>query len=1298
MRLKHLTLQGYKSFATKTEFLFPTGVTAIVGPNGSGKSNIADGIRWVLGEQRMRALRGKSTADMIFAGGRRRARAGMAEVSLTLDNSDGWLPIEFSEVTLTRRAHRSGENEYLVNGSRVRLRDIADLLAESGLSQRAYTVIGQGLVDAALSLRPQERRMLFEEAAGISVYRARREDAVSRLDETKRNLERVYDIVGEITPRLRRLERETERVEEHRRVSAHLERLQRTWYGYQWGRQQASLGRALRVAQALGANLERQQAEASALEERLTEMRQQEGDLRGGLRDWHRESAELHDRANEVQRELAVAEERVRLLQVRREELLAELEPLGSQRDAQAEKVAQAQAQLAQVARDLAERKERLARLESEWAVVEARADEPRQQQAQVERELRDRRARLEQLNQALLDGRAEAARLASEQAVAEERARQLKARYEDALAEIEALGGQREAVAEQVAQVREQVEHLAQGLDERRKRLADLEREWSVVQDRARGHERQREQAEQELRSRRARAEQLNQAAMEARAEAARLAGEQDALSRVRAAESAGGGGVQAVLQASLAGVLGPLAALVRVPRRWERAVEAALGADLRAVVVERFSVVDEVRRVLESTGGRVTLWPLDHVRPAPALPEGALCAADVAVCDDGAGGCARPAVETVLGTVALCENLAAARALLPGMPPGSRCATASGLVLRADGALSLGAVEVDGGAEERARQELAAQLAETQQRCQEIEARQRGETEVIAKLAGDLDGLTRQATAAREEMGQLERTTLGQARTEVAVAQESLRSRQAALQGEEAQLERLRTQLAALRQQAHDLEVERAANLARAEGLRAERATPGSQPGGEEAQAGPGWRGGRGDCAPTEGGQSVRGSAALAETQRRCREIEAQQRGEAERIATLEARLETLAQEALAADDEAARIERDTVGRARTEVAVAEESLRSQQDAVQRETALLERLRAQVSARRQRAAELETELTTVVAHAEELRADLSEVEAQLRRVQAHIQPAEDELARLREEQARLEVRERRLRDRLRDTEARQGRADLDVARCRDELKLLSRRIEEDLGLVELELAEAVTAQTPLPLRPLVSDLPVVEDLPAGLEEEIQRLKARLRRMGSVNPNAPTDYAEVQERHRFLTDQSADLEDASAQLHQVVAELDELMETAFQEIFDAVATEFSETFTTLFNGGSARLELTEPDDLMNTGVDIVARPPGKRAQRLALLSGGERALTAVALLFSLLRISPTPFCVLDEVDAMLDEANVGRFRTLLEGLAEQTQFIVITHNRVTTEAGNAIYGVSMGADGVSQVVSLQLD
>jgi chromosome segregation protein len=1030
MRFKHLSVQGYKSFATKTEFLFPTGITAVVGPNGSGKSNIADGIRWVLGEQRISSLRGKSTADMIYAGGRRRARAGMAEVSLTLDNGDNWLPIEFSEVTLTRRAYRSGENEYLINGSRVRLRDINELLAAAGLSQLTYAVIGQGLVDAALALHPQERRSLFEEAAGISAYRSRREDALKRLDETQRNLERVYDIVGEITPRLRRLEREVARVEENRRLAAHLERLQRTWYGYQWGCQQATLAHVLEKASYLKSDLEKHQGDASTLGEKLVRQRQRESELRALLRDWYRESADLLDRVSETRRELAVTEERTRLLKTRREELLTEIEPLYNQEKAQAEQAARARAQAGQLEQRLNDCRAQLAEQEGDWLAAKARAQEPNRRRAEVEQELDACRQRLTEIAQALAG----------------------------------------------------------------------------------------------------------------ARAEEARLAGEQEALSRMEAEGSAYDTGTQALLQAHLDGVLGTLAALIQVPAEWERAIEAVLGHDLQAIVVERAAIAEEARRVLESSGGRATLLPLDSLRPLPPLPAGVACAANAITCDKAV----RPAVETLLGPVALCQDLDAARALLPHMPPGSRCVTPAGTVLRADGAISLGASGPSGIlASERARRKLPAKLEQARLRRQQIEEQQQAET--------------RQRTA-------------------------------------------------------------------------------------------------------------------------------------------LEAKLNELAWQAAQAREEAARVERETLGKLRTEVAVAEETLRSQQAALRREETLLERLQTQTSARQQRTQELEVEYAAVVARAEELRAEATQAEAQLKQAREHIQPTEDELARLGEAQTALEKQEQQARDRAREAEVRYGRAQLEVDRCQDGLSLLSRQIEEDLGLVELELAEGVTAQTPLPLHPVVSELPIVEELPEGLKEEIQRLKARLRRIGGVNPSAPEDYTEVKERHQFLTEQSVDLETATERLQKVIAELDELMKVAFQETFDAVAERFAETFTVLFSGGTARLELTEPDDLMNTGVDIVARPPGKRAQRLALLSGGERSLTAVALLFAILQVSPAPFCVLDEVDAALDEANVGRFRNLLTDLAQRTQFIIITHNRGTIEAADTIYGVSMGADGVSQVVSLKMD
>ncbi|HIE39667.1 MAG TPA: chromosome segregation protein SMC, partial [Anaerolineae bacterium] len=415
MRLKRLELQGYKSFASRTEFVFPTGITAIVGPNGSGKSNVADAIRWALGEQSLRMLRGKSTADMIFSGGQRRARAGMAEVLLTLDNEDGWLPVEFTEVTLGRRAYRSGESEYLLNGRRVRLRDLTELLAESGLSQRTYTVIGQGLVDAALSLRPQERRALFEEAAGIAVYRARREEAASRLEETERNLERVRDILGEIAPRLKRLEEQAARFQEHERVSAHLTLLQRAWYGYHWGQAQEALRAARERARSLEASLDTRQEELEGIGAELADLRQSQTELQGRLRDTYRRTADLHDRADAAQRELATIAERVRLLSVRREEALEELEPLLVQQDAQSRRVQAARTRAEELRAQVADREAQVSGLEEDLEKLRRRAQEWTSRRVQLAKELEARRARREELERAVAEARAVEARLEAE-------------------------------------------------------------------------------------------------------------------------------------------------------------------------------------------------------------------------------------------------------------------------------------------------------------------------------------------------------------------------------------------------------------------------------------------------------------------------------------------------------------------------------------------------------------------------------------------------------------------------------------------------------------------------------------------------------------------------------------------------------------------------------------------------------------------------------------------------------------------------------------------------------------------
>jgi chromosome segregation protein len=644
---------------------------------------------------------------------------------------------------------------------------------------------------------------------------------------------------------------------------------------------------------------------------------------------------------------------------------------------------------------------------------------------------------------------------------------------------------------------------------------------------------------------------------------------------------------------------------------------------------------------------------------------------------------------VDALLGPVALCEDLPEARALRAEMPPGSCCVTRSGVVLRADGAFVIGEIGTGGVlADERARRELPKRLAGVRQRMEKLDALRQREEDKLAAVDERLEAMDRRTAEIRDERSQRFQRRLGEARTAVAVAKETLRSQRTSLSHAISELERIESQRQSLRHQAVALEKEVAAQVERAQSIRLALDVPQADaPDVEDVDA---------ELSDVEVAIDFR--RRLDEARSQSRELERKQRKVSEHIASLEQRLARLTEQASDARKEAARFERETLSEARTAVAVTEASLRGDRQALERETRLLDRLRSQVDARRERAAELKAEREALLDRIVELRREASRLEKELRSVRERIQPAEDALERLENEQMSLEERRQRAQKRVRTAEERYGRAELDVERRRDDLRLLAERIEEDLGLVELELDASVTAQTPLPMRPLVSELPVVEELPEGLKGEMQFVRKQLRRLGAVNPNAPDDLAEVRERYEFLTEQAADLEAATQQLRHSVSELDTMMERAFEETFDAVAREFSGMFSDLFEGGEASLALTEPDALLTTGVEIVARPPGKRAQRLALLSGGERALTAVALLFSLLHVSPTPFCVLDEVDAMLDEANVGRFRAKLEELSLHTQFIVITHNRNTVESADAVYGVSMGSNAVSQVVSLKMN
>jgi chromosome segregation protein len=1199
MRLKHLQLQGYKTFASKTEFLFPSGVTAIIGPNGSGKSNITDAIRWVLGEQSYSTLRGKRTEDMIFSGSQSRPRAGMAEVILTLDNSDHWLPVEFSEVTISRRAYRDSQNEYRINGSRVRLRDVSELLSQSGLSRRTYTVIGQGVVDSVLSLRAQERRALFEEAAGIAHYRDKRADALRKLDETQRNLERVHDIVTEIEPRLKRLQRQAERASEHGELSGHLEHALRTWYGFRWGQANQALERAQQIANERATQHAGRVQRLQTVTEEIDRLRHEQSDLRRRLGEWHRESSLLHSQAEDVQRNLAVLAERKRQLSAQRDEHLTEIARLDARSAAQEERVARARTQLAGAQQALAQSENEAAtaqaafdaRVEEREALIEV-FDSAREETVQFRTEIAEQRSRREAL---------------------EERVEALAAQRKANQSDMVKLNADLETQSAQIARVDAHLASVEVEQEQTRKTLNDLDMRRQTFSDRY-----EREQV----------------ALRRLRESEAEITARFELLSELRRDFSIYGEATRALLSndgsANISsGILGVLAQMIQTPVGGSQdmtvAVEAALGIYAGAIVVEDWRTAAKALQHLRSSGiaGRVVLLPVEPPTGSPTSPRQSNArtklvplAAHVQ-CNENL----RPLVDKLLGQAYLVPDLDTAQSTLPDLSPGGLCVTPAGDVLRSNGI-------IEGGRPSEQASPLAQEQDWSQLSIRRVEVGARREA-ADAKLA--------QTGAALEQIQELLAKT--------SVIADEIRSRWTAAKTVR---DKLTSQIDRLR---HEMDW-RNTQIARHE---------------DDQQ------------------MLVKQAEELANKIAKLEDLISEANA---RVRETTAKIEALPTEGLGAELAAAQMA----------LAASRQTLMGQKDILRELQSALGHLDEERKNRRRRADELTDEEAMVSTLSVQLTEGQAEVATHLEALNAKIEPAETRLSELEEKQGRLEDRERLERARLREFENHLTTARLEVQRREDALGQLRSRIEEDLGLVELELGPGVAGQTPLPLHPLVSKLPIIERLPEGAEDEVKRLRTQLRRLGPINPNALDDYKELLERHDFLQEQSSDLVEASASLRKIIAEMDVLIEYAFRQTFDAVASEFSQAFTTLFGGGQARLELSDPENLSQTGVEIVAQPPGKRLQALASLSGGERALTAVALIFSILKVSPTPFCILDEVDAMLDEANIGRFRTMLESLTEFTQVVIVTHNRGTISAAETVYGVSMGADSVSQVYSIQMD
>jgi len=1209
--LKRLSIQGFKSFANRTTFEYSDGVTAVVGPNGSGKSNVSDAIRWVLGEQSTRLLRAKKQEDVIFAGTKDRAAVGMAEVALTLDNTERWLPVDFAEVEIARRVYRNGDSEYLLNGSRVRLRDVIDLLMKGDVGQNSYSIMGQGLVDEVLSMSPDERRSFLDEAADVKRFRLKIREAQDRLAATRDNIERVRLVVDEIEPRLTQLSRQAERASEQKRLSVELVELLKTYYGHLWSESQNTLVR-------VRASLDQGNAENAAAANRVTQLREQLRTLSEEIRKRREAIGRRDSRNSEIEQRLSATEQAVALdrerhsmVSGRREEVRLELEALEAERlslastDVDDGRRGIEATEEAETAKDGMQRcRAELDAAEREYSTLRSRAQELRDGAEGDDRRAHSMDADTETATRRIVE--------------LERELEQLIARRKAVLAELIGYG-------RRFAEARAQVTDGEARLDAARE-AADAAREQLMrVQEEVREFE---ANGNHDLR------------------ELDHLEGRLDALRRVQAEHDGVAAGTRSVLIAGQAliedfapgslgeppeinGVIGLLSRQLRVPQGLEVAINAALEQRLHAVVVESETVALEAIATLQRRKqGRAQFLPLDsvrHVYPLNLQKERGVVgvAAKLIRCENRV----KPLIDTLLGRVIVCEDTQTALRMVR-RSLGS-VVTLDGVFIEQTGVMAGGSTGADEGEFIRQRE-----LDELPERIEELQKRTEVAAERIANARAAIDQVAKRSHECEAEYEMVRRGLEG-ARFD--------------LERERERLHRLRRDMDGVTGKRADIERERSSRQA----------------------------------------QIAQAQLASAQLQQRRDERR-------EALAALEADLQLATdrrEAALRSVSEASGRLASVEGERRTLIAMREQHEKS-----------IERLDSQINARRLQGRNLELEASVINERLGKLARELETIRLEQTRYQEDAAPDRDELH-------RLESHERTIQDEFNEAQTtlltvERKRLDLDaeLARTIEHIEHLRLEMERE-GLVADKTGRVVSYDD-APDAPLESSAPVPETprVQGGAEIDVEEMRSRIeelrrqiRRLGAINLEAPEDYRELKERHEFLTTQLTDLTDSSDQLRVAIADLNEEIRVRFTSTFATVNARFSEYFQSFFGGGTASLMLTDPDNLAEAGIEIEAQPPGKRIKSLSLLSGGERSLTAVALLFALLTANPAPFCVLDEVDAALDEANVGRFTAALKELAQKTQFLVVTHNRRTIEVADAIYGVSMGRDGVSKVLSLRL-
>ncbi|MEC0184562.1 chromosome segregation protein SMC [Paenibacillus peoriae] len=1182
MFLKRIELAGFKSFADKTEMEFVRGITAVVGPNGSGKSNISDGIRWVLGEQSAKSLRGGKMEDIIFAGSDARKAVNYGEVSLTLDNEDQALPLDFGEVTVTRRVHRSGDSEYFINRQSCRLRDITELFMDTGIGKEAYSIIGQGRIEEILSTRSEDRRGIFEEASGIVKYKSRKKEAVRKLDDTEQNLLRIHDLVSELEDQIGPLKEQSEKAIHYKELRSELKSKEISMYVHQieqihtsWSDATSKLALLQQEQLQLSTVVSRHDAMLESERNELRQLEEQVERLQSDLLQYS-EATEKSEGYGEL------LKERTRNLQANREQLILSLSTSEARHSDRKNELDQLNEKLSALIVELEELRARLSDEEAKLIGVTGGISQEQEeslkgnllelmnQMAQARNEIRYTDQQKEALERRVN-------RVSDESGKWEAQKVELDQRKKGLEAAVQKLGQEISSLRSGYIQGSEKYQALQKLLEESQGTI----RKW----------------------------EQKREAQISRRDTMKEMQDDFDGFML----------GVKEVLKAArketLHGVHGAVAELIRVPEHLEQAMETALGASVQHIVMENESVSRQAISFLKQRQlGRATFLPMDVIRPRQIgagerqiaeSAEGFVgIGADLVQYDERYAGI----VGSLLGNVVIARTLEDANRIAARCQYRYRVVTLEGDVVNAGGSMTGGSqFKKNANLLGRKRQldQLDQDILDTEQQIERLRQsavdtkRQLEETQIRLeelRQAGDVKRGEEQQTAM--ELKQLEHE-LRHVLEQVAASSQEKKG---------------------FDQEIKELETAREEALAKLAAL-------------EEEE------------------KKTHQAIHAAEFARKANESAKEQlQGELTNLKVREGKLD---QERFSLEEQLRRLrgDYDTLGK----------------DSRQNKT-LLASIEADLLTNEQ-------ESVKQIENLNQYRLKKEEASQQLEFKRAARSSLSKKL-----ELAENETKEQRIQ--LKSVEEQLRQTEIGVNRLDVELENVLKKLSDDYEL-SYELAK--------------QRYPVPEDI-EGTQAEVQRLKRSISGLGEVNLGAIEEYQRVHERYTFLDEQKSDLVEAKTTLYQVIREMDDEMSKRFKFTFDAIRREFGTVFSKLFGGGRADLVLLDPERLLETGIDIVAQPPGKKLQNLQLLSGGERALTAMALLFAILHVKPVPFCVLDEVEAALDEANVVRFAQYLREFSEQTQFIVVTHRKGTMEESDVLYGVTMEEGGVSKLVSVKLD